>query len=203
MDPKIMNGFLIELNKSIYPHLIQIRVLLQDILPDKKPLKKFILENLLPKINDEYALALAAQFTTETDSKSQTSNGISRYYEGQFTNYLIAYLFDIPIIGDEISFIYDIYRVFTSIEDIDKHMRVEAYNKIIRNYIELKKSKNDSYWIQREMSHFFIDEPTNVGGFVNIDEFEAKEGGGGSNDSKKKYLKYKQKYLHLKNKLTN
>ena len=198
-----MNGFLIELNKSIYPHLIQIRVLLQDILPDKKSLKKFILEHLLPKINDEYAPALTQNFMTETDSKSQTSNGISRYYEGQFTNYLIAYLFDIPIIGDEISLIYYIYRVYIS-TDLDSSMKVEEYNKIIKNYIELKKSNNDSNWIDKETSHFFIDEPTKVGGFVNIDEFEAKKSsGGGSNDSKKKYLKYKQKYLHLKNKLTN
>lgn len=203
MDHVIMNRFLTELNRSTYPHLIQIHKLLGNILHPKKSLKKFRVEELLYKIDEEYASALQHKFERETEKKSQTSNGIGRYYEGQYTNYLIAFLFDITIDNDEIVFIYEIYKAFTSPEDIDMDERIELYNNIIINYIQLKKSQNDTYWRDKTTQHYLINVPTSLGddGFVNIDREEIEAGGGMSD--KKKYLKYKQKYLQLKNKLTN
>ena len=185
-----MDELIEELYKSVYVHLVHIKELVKKILEyelttNRKIFKKFNITEFISLL-PQYDRELTIEFRTETDVKSQlSSTGHERKYEGRNIYYLIAYLFDISIISDETYFIYNIYKTYIRLDYPDPSDKIIAYNRYINEYINKKKSV-DLHW-QNETP----------------EQYEVEADGFSIVDFGKKYLKYKQKYLHLKNKLTN
>ncbi len=176
-----------ELYKSVYVHLVHIKELLKKVLEHEtttkgKIFKKFNIRefiSLIPQYNTE----LTNKFKIETDVKSQlSSTGHERKYEGSNIYYLIAYLFNISIISEETNFIYLIYKTYIRLDYPNLSDKIINYNRYINEYINNKKLV-DPNWINEIPEQYELE----ADGFSIV-------------DFGKKYLKYKQKYIQLKNK---
>ena len=211
MDILHINISIDELEKSFHKYITDIckefKILFTDIFPvNTRTLtffKKYKSIEMKEKI-ELYEHISQQKFKEQTSSSGQSFEGRTRYYDGKFTRYLISYLFNVDVDSEESMLVYNLYTTYINIYFIDQVQKVNAYNILIRRYIENELHRGNMKWNTHTIEYYQLQ----VDDFVPVDflhdDAEAyKKNSEVHNGSKKKYFKYKQKYLQLKNKLTN